>query len=496
MTCDLIGALCDFCFPVAAWWDGRSVLLLCPVVQLSIRRILCESCRNWSLVRGSRWEHSGPCDEIEGIVSHWLRHAVESSSPSNDCFAHRSAYSCRVCLQNGDVVCHKVHRHEPSVPEPGLHVLPCRLTHALFYTHSLVTCVHSNARSWIFFCGVWLNSRDDIVAVSKGAIPVHSSGRYRRNTLVHIISQPPYNLPGLLPVHRLDRVTTGVCLLARTKAAARGLAAEIAASRGSSSSMPPQKPTPNLGDKNPADDHTLPEVKRMRLSQPLTATVSPKPANGTPMSGVELAQADAATPVRKEYLAKVCGIFPETLVRCDLPLSLHPTTRDAFVDHGPKGKPAITLFRRLAVVSSEAREPCLHEGGGGTRDAEFSKKTVGDTAEEHCSSKCQADVASIVLAIPLTGRTHQIRIHLQALGHPIVDDPLYSATSSVGSDAKQSAKTYKFADPMSTRQRQIRAANPVPAKISSDTTACDAAFRDNECCAHCPNLEPVDAYVA
>eukprot|EP00750_Incisomonas_marina_P017686 INCI2342.1.p1 GENE.INCI2342.1~~INCI2342.1.p1 ORF type:complete len:471 (+),score=65.51 INCI2342.1:93-1505(+) len=367
-------------------------------------------------------------------------------------------------LKNGDVVCHKVHRHEPSVPEPGLHVLPC--------------------------------SRDDIVAVSKGAIPVHSSGRYRRNTLVHIISQPPYNLPGLLPVHRLDRVTTGVCLLARTKAAARGLAAEIAASRGSSSSMPPQKPTPNLGDKNPADDHTLPEVKRMRLSQPLTATVSPKPANGTPMSGVELAQADAATPVRKEYLAKVCGIFPETLVRCDLPLSLHPTTRDAFVDHGPKGKPAITLFRRLAVVSSEAREPCLHEGGGGTRDAEFSKKTVGDTAEEHCSSKCQADVASIVLAIPLTGRTHQIRIHLQALGHPIVDDPLYSATSSVGSDAKQSAKTYKFADPMSTRQRQIRAANPVPAKISSDTTACDAAFRDNECCAHCPNLEPVDAYVA
>jgi 23S rRNA-/tRNA-specific pseudouridylate synthase len=33
---------------------------------------------------------------------------------------------------------------------------------------------------------------------------------------------------------------------------------------------------------------------------------------------------------------------------------------------------------------------------------------------------------SIVKAEPLTGRTHQIRVHLQHLGHPIANDPLYN----------------------------------------------------------------------
>ncbi|MCB2037546.1 MAG: RluA family pseudouridine synthase, partial [Ottowia sp.] len=28
---------------------------------------------------------------------------------------------------------------------------------------------------------------------------------------------------------------------------------------------------------------------------------------------------------------------------------------------------------------------------------------------------------------PVTGRSHQLRVHLQALGHPIVGDPLYAA---------------------------------------------------------------------
>ena len=35
----------------------------------------------------------------------------------------------------------------------------------------------------------------------------------------------------------------------------------------------------------------------------------------------------------------------------------------------------------------------------------------------------------MVLCSPKTGRMHQIRVHLQFLGHPIVNDPLYNSTS-------------------------------------------------------------------
>lgn len=39
---------------------------------------------------------------------------------------------------------------------------------------------------------------------------------------------------------------------------------------------------------------------------------------------------------------------------------------------------------------------------------------------------------SVVKCYPKTGRTHQIRIHLQYLGHPIVNDPLYNQTDVWG----------------------------------------------------------------
>lgn len=33
--------------------------------------------------------------------------------------------------------------------------------------------------------------------------------------------------------------------------------------------------------------------------------------------------------------------------------------------------------------------------------------------------------ASLILARPITGRTHQLRVHFSSTGHPILGDPLY-----------------------------------------------------------------------
>lgn len=41
-----------------------------------------------------------------------------------------------------------------------------------------------------------------------------------------------------------------------------------------------------------------------------------------------------------------------------------------------------------------------------------------------------ASDATRLLLVPITGRTHQLRIHMQALGHPIVGDTLYAGAAA------------------------------------------------------------------
>lgn len=56
----------------------------------------------------------------------------------------------------------------------------------------------------------------DVVVVDKPAsLPVHPCGRYRHNTVIFILGKEK-GLSGLHTVHRLDRLTSGVLLFART----------------------------------------------------------------------------------------------------------------------------------------------------------------------------------------------------------------------------------------------------------------------------------------
>ena len=47
------------------------------------------------------------------------------------------------------------------------------------------------------------------------------------------------------------------------------------------------------------------------------------------------------------------------------------------------------------------------------------------------------EVFSLVEAMPKTGRTHQIRIHLASIGHPIVGDALYGRKTNPFGLARQ-----------------------------------------------------------
>lgn len=63
-----------------------------------------------------------------------------------------------------------------------------------------------------------------------------------------------------------------------------------------------------------------------------------------------------------------------------------------------------------------------------------------------------------VRLFPVTGRTHQLRVHMQALGHPIQGDALYSgAASEEISRLMLHAETLEFVQPLSQRPLTLQA---------------------------------------
>lgn len=66
---------------------------------------------------------------------------------------------------------------------------------------------------------------------------------------------------------------------------------------------------------------------------------------------------------------------------------------------------------------------------------------------------------SLVEAMPKTGRTHQIRVHLSAIGHPVVGDYLYSAKKNLAKRQMLHAYRIEFTAP---NGRRLKLEAPMP----------------------------------
>lgn len=92
--------------------------------------------------------------------------------------------------------------------------------------------------------------------------------------------------------------------------------------------------------------------------------------------------------VSKQYLALVIGKFPPTAEVEGNMRTVDPKLSLNMMDNHPDSKTSCTKFKFVSYDKETDR--------------------------------------SLVLCMPETGRTHQIRVHLQHLGFPIVNDPIYS----------------------------------------------------------------------
>ncbi len=90
--------------------------------------------------------------------------------------------------------------------------------------------------------------------------------------------------------------------------------------------------------------------------------------------------------IKKKYRARVFGHLIEKAGKIEEPLICDwPNRPRQMVDH-QHGKPALTHWQ---VIANE-------------------------------------DQTTLVELTPITGRSHQLRVHMMSIGHPIVGDPLYS----------------------------------------------------------------------
>jgi tRNA pseudouridine32 synthase/23S rRNA pseudouridine746 synthase len=149
--------------------------------------------------------------------------------------------------------------------------------------------------------------------------------------------------------------------------------------------------------------------------------------------------------VGKTYWAVVEGGPAEDEGRIDLPLGRKDASRGWWMKHDPQGQPATTTWK----VMGRAAAP----GAPSDQPQDDSRRFTWLALE------------------PLTGRTHQLRVHCTAMGWPIVGDSVYGGAPRVGGPGLH-LHAREIVVPLYKNRAPIRVRAPVPAHMHERLRAC------------------------
>jgi tRNA pseudouridine32 synthase / 23S rRNA pseudouridine746 synthase len=186
--------------------------------------------------------------------------------------------------------------------------------------------------------------------------------------------------------------------------------------------------------------------------------------------------------IDKTYWAVVEGTPDADEGQIDMPLGRLDVTRGWWMKHDPQGQPAVTKWKVLgrtsrALFNSAVEGEVAAEGGG--RGVNFSRSEGAPPPQPssargegvcHAGGKATPQLTWLALE-PLTGRTHQLRVHCAEMGWPILGDTIYGNAPRRGGPILH-LHARDIAVPLYKNRAPIRVSAPVPEHMRERLSAC------------------------
>jgi tRNA pseudouridine32 synthase / 23S rRNA pseudouridine746 synthase len=194
--------------------------------------------------------------------------------------------------------------------------------------------------------------------------------------------------------------------------------------------------------------------------------------------------------VGKTYWAVVQGGPTEDEGRIDLPLGRRDVSRGWWMKHDPKGQPATTIWKVMgrgqfdsSAAGGDLSIPSPACGGGRGRGQATSSGASSSPLPHpppqagEGAGRASGEVGDSIerftwLALePLTGRTHQLRVHCAAMGWPVVGDAVYG-TLPRGGEPGLHLHAREIVVPLYKNREPIRVMAPAPLHMHERLQAC------------------------
>jgi tRNA pseudouridine32 synthase/23S rRNA pseudouridine746 synthase len=164
--------------------------------------------------------------------------------------------------------------------------------------------------------------------------------------------------------------------------------------------------------------------------------------------------------VGKTYWAVVAGSPDAEEGTIDLPLGRLNDARGWWMKPDPAGLPSVTKWK---VMGRSGPAPA---SGGGTGRGQAGEEVLSVSGEV----LLEPPLTWLALE-PVTGRTHQLRVHCAAMGWPIVGDSIYGGAPRFGGPILH-LHAREVVVPIQKNRAPVRVTAPVPAHMHERLTVC------------------------